>query len=142
MLAEWVRELIEIRAMTGDDLDEIMKFTPDARRSTLHVHPTLVATMYGTVIGYASYYLDTTGVFYHGALRVIESYQREGVGTRLMRARLAVAKDYHCPHHFCIVWSDKPIMMRLCESMGMKPLEHWDGSRILYAGSLLNDRDP
>lgn len=140
-LADWVLEQIEMRPMSPDDIGEIAKFTPEARLSTLHCHPTIVATMYGTIIGYASYYLDGRGVFYHGALRVIESYQREGVGTRLMEARIKIAKDFHCPAHHCLVWAHKPIMARLCERFGMQATLRYDGSRTLYVGSLLGERE-
>ena len=140
-LAPWVLDLIEVRPMLRDDLPEIAKFTPSERLSTLHCHPTIVATMYETIIGYASYYLDGTGTFYHGALRVIESYQREGVGRRLMGARIAIARDFHAPAHHCLVWTHKPIMARLCEQAGMRPIERYDGSRTLYVGNLLDDRE-
>lgn len=138
MLAEWVRDLIEVRPMTPDDIGEIAKFTPEERLATLHCHPTLVATIYGKVLGYASYYLDDEGTFFHGALRVLEEYQQEGVGTKLMNARINIAKDFHCAYHRCIVWTHKPVMAAMCSRAGMIPLEQYDGSRTLYVGSLLD----
>src|SRR4051812_37574320 len=118
MLAQWILDLVEVRPMLPDELDDIKKFTPIERISTLHCHPTLVAVLHGVVIGYASYYLDGEGTFYHGALRVIEEYQREGIGTQLMSARIKIAKDFHAPYHSCIVWTHKPIMARMCEEFG------------------------
>ena len=136
-IESWVRELIEVRPIRDEEFEVIAKFTPPERVATLHCHPTLVATIYNEVIGYASYYLDDTGVFYHGALRVMETWQREGVGTRLMRARVAIAKDFHAPLHHCLVWTHKPIMAALCEQFGMVPTERYDGSRTLYVGNLM-----
>lgn len=137
MLEPWVRALIEIRPLEPSELGQIAGFTPAERVPTLHCHPTLVASIYDEVVGYASYYLDGAGVFYHGALRVMEPWQQEGIGTQLMRARVAIARDFHAPAHHCLVWTHKPIMAALCERFGMRPTERYDGSRTLYVGNLL-----
>ena len=120
-----------------DEWADIAKFTPAEEVSTLRFRPTLVATMYGIVIGYGSYYLDGTGTFYHGALRVVELYQGEGVGKRLMEARIRLAKDFHCHAHYALVLTDKPAMAALCEKFGMLPTLRYDGTRTLYVGDLL-----
>jgi GNAT superfamily N-acetyltransferase len=132
-----VRDLVAIRPIRDDEFGIIAKFTPPERVPTLHCHPTLVATIYEEIVGYASYYLDGAGIFYHGALRVLEAWQQEGIGTRLMQARIAIARDFHAPAHHCLVWTHKPIMARLCERHGMVATARYDGSRTLYVGDLL-----
>jgi GNAT superfamily N-acetyltransferase len=139
MLLDWVRNQISVQPMLPAQLDMIRKFTPAERQGTLHCHPTLVAEIYGEVIGYASYYLDDEGTFYHGALRILPDWQRERVGTLLMKARVEIAKDFHCPQHRCLAWNDKPIMQRICLDFGMRPELHWS-DRTLYIGSLVDAR--
>lgn len=137
MLEPWILNQVWIRPIRDTEFEQIVRFTPLERIPTLHCHPTLVAVIYGIVIGYASYYLDDSGLFYHGALRVVPEWQREGIATRLMQARIEIAKDFHCPAHYCIVWAHKPFMQAICEKAGMERTLSGN-RRFFYVGSLVD----
>jgi len=121
-----------IRAHTPEDLSVIKAWTPAESQPFLHIHPTIVAEVRGTVVGYGQYLVSAT-VFFHLALRIADEWQRFGLGRRLMDYRIALAREIHCAHHYAIVLKSKPAMMALCEKVGMSAY-YEDAQTITYQG--------
>src|SRR5262245_35656573 len=105
-------------------------------REEFDAYPTLVAEVDGRIAGYTQFSLGPDGVLHSLALRISPEFKGQGIGQRLMDAKVALARRVGAHMHMYAVARDGEVALKkILERQGMHLCQD-RGELLIYVAPL------